>query len=286
MEGWLFKHSAWIYWGSVAAISLFLGIWEGLRPRRANSLSRPHRWLMNGFLSTLTDAITISVFRIGAVAVAFAVNHSAYGLLNRASLPYPVAVLLTFLMLDLTFYANHYLHHSVPLLWRFHQVHHSDHDVDFSTGLRFHPGDQLTSQLVYLLVVAILAPPPSAVAFFELANITQILFSHANLRLPGRIERSLGLVLVTPEFHRIHHSVDVAHQRSNLAVVFSFWDRLFRTRLDRAGESNDQMRFGLEEVTAAQSIQPLAMLMLPFASAREPRPQPQSALQTGSGKAS
>jgi len=264
MGRWLFAHSAVLYWGLPVGLSLLLGIWEGFRPHRVRALSRADRWLTHGFLTSLTDAITILVFRIGGVAVAFAVSGSAYGVLNHASLPFPIEVLVTFLLLDLFQYGNHYLRHSIPLIWRFHQVHHSDGDVDFSTGFRFHPGEVLLTQAGYLLVIAALAPAPLAVLCYELLNIAQALFSHANLRLLPGIERALGLVLVTPEFHRIHHSVDVAEQRCNLGVLFSFWDRLFHTYRASPQAGEDRLQLGVDEVAAAESVRPLTMLALPF----------------------
>jgi sterol desaturase/sphingolipid hydroxylase (fatty acid hydroxylase superfamily) len=142
-----------------------------------------------------------------------------------------------------------------------------------ATGFRFHPGEVLIGQGIFLLAIAVLAPPPFAVFCYELANIAQNAWSHANLRLPERFEKALGLVLVTPEFHRIHHSIEAAEQRSNLAILFSFWDRLFHTYRAHPNAGEENLSFGLEEVTAAQSIQPLAMLALPFATpARDPRP--------------
>lgn len=284
MESWLFAHLALLYWGVPIFLGIFLGIWEMFRPRRIHALSKTHRWLTHGFLNTLGDAIVVLIFPVGAVAVAFAVRNSAYGVLNHATLPLPVNVLLTFLLLDLYHYASHYLRHSIPLLWRFHQVHHSDRDFDVATAFRFHPGESLLAQAPYLLLIAVLAPTPIAMVCYELANIAQNVWSHANLRLPQRLERACGSILVTPEFHRIHHSIDADEQMSNLAVLFSFWDRLFHTYRAHPSAGEDNISFGLEEVTATQSIQPLAMLALPFSRQPTALLQPQSALQVDIGR--
>src|SRR5262249_1621300 len=155
-----------------------------------------------------TEAATGIIFRVGAVALAFAVSDSRYGVLNHPQVPIGLRVVLAFLLLDLTQYVCHRLRHSISFLWRSHQGHHADRDFDLSTGVRFHPGDALFTQGVYLLVIAVLAPPPFAVLWFELCNVAQALFSHANAALPSRLQRVLGLVLVTPELHRIHHSTD------------------------------------------------------------------------------
>jgi sterol desaturase/sphingolipid hydroxylase (fatty acid hydroxylase superfamily) len=222
------------------------------------------RWLLNGFFLVLADITTSLVFRVSAVGLAITLSKSGYGVLNRSWIPLLFQVLLTFLLLDFMQFVNHYLRHSVPWLWRLHQVHHADRDFDLSTGVRFHPGEVLFTQGMYLLAIAATAPAPAIVACFELCNIVQALVSHANIALPPSIERTLGLVLVTPERHRIHHSTDAGEQRSNLGVLFSFWDRLFHTyrHNPRAGEAG--LQFGIEDVTALQSGRPLTMLALPF----------------------
>jgi sterol desaturase/sphingolipid hydroxylase (fatty acid hydroxylase superfamily) len=284
MESWLLSHSTLVYWSFLIALSLLVGIWEVFRPRRRHTVSKTHRWLTHGFLTALTDGIIILILPIGAVAVAFAVKNSPYGLLNNTSVPFPVGALLAVLLLDLSQYATHYLRHVIPLLWRFHQAHHSDRDIDFSTGFRFHPGEVLFTQGAYLFAVAVLAPAPIVVACYEIVNVAQSLLSHANVRIPPRVERALELALVTPGFHGIHHSLDAAEQMCNMGVLFSFWDRVFHTHRARSSEGKE-LRFGLEEVTAAQSIEPLTVLALPFTPRRAARLQSERALQIEIGKA-
>jgi len=234
---------------------------------------------MHGFVDILNNTTIPLVFRVSALAVAFAMSNSPWGVLNRLPLPLAVRVLLTCVLLDLFLYVNHHAQHSVPLLWRLHQMHHTDGDVDLSTGLRFHPGDVFLTQAAYLVVVAVLAPPPIGVLCAELFNLAQAMFSHGNVTLPPRLESMVRLVLVTPEFHRVHHSINAAEQRSNLGVLFSFWDRLFHTYRHKPEAGEEGLRFGLEEVTAAQSVQPLTMLALPFAAGPRPNPQHHGILQ-------
>jgi len=262
MQPWWFVHLGWLYGGMLVAAFLTVAIWETHQPRRVPGIPTSKRWLLNGFLLVLTDATTSLVFRVGAVALAFTLRKSGY-VLNLPWLPAFLHALLTFLVLDFVQYLSHYLRHSIPLLWRLHKVHHSDQDIDLSTGVRFHPGEVLFTQGMHLLTIAATAPPPAVVACFELCDIVQALFSHANISLTLSLERTLGLIIVTPERHRIHHSKDAADQGSNLAVLFSFWDRLFHTsRQNRTGE--DRLQFGIEEVTAAESVRPLTLLSLPF----------------------
>lgn len=264
MEPWWLKHSGELAKGLFVFGFLVLGSWETLHQARVLKLPTAKRWLLHAFLLILVGVCTSLLFRVSALALSAAVSESPYGLLNRASLGFPLQFLLTFLLLDLVQYASHYLRHSVPLLWRFHQLHHSDRDLDLSTGVRFHPMETLFSHSAYLLAIAVLAPPPLAVLCFELCGIVQALFSHANLNLPARFEKMLRWIQVTPEMHRIHHSLDAAEQRSNLGVTFSFWDRLFRTYQCAPNSGADRLEFGVEEVSAAQSLRPLALLALPF----------------------
>jgi sterol desaturase/sphingolipid hydroxylase (fatty acid hydroxylase superfamily) len=264
MQPWWFAHLGWLYGGMLVAVFLAVATLETHRPRRALGIPTGRRWLLNGFFLVLGDATTSLVFRVGAVALAFTLRKSGYGVLNLPWLPALHQALLTFLVLDFVQYLSHYLRHSVPLLWRLHQVHHSDRDIDLSTGVRFHPGEVLFTQGMQLLAIAATAPPPAVVACFELCNIVQALISHGNITLPQSLERTLGFVLVTPERHRIHHSKDAAHQRFNLAVLFSFWDRLFQTNRQNPRTGEDRLQFGIEEVTAAESVRPLTLLSLPF----------------------
>jgi len=264
MQPWWFEHTGELARGLLVGAFVFVGVWETLRRQRILVLPTAKRWLLNGLLLFLANITTFLVFPVSAVALSAAVRSSPYGVLNGAWLAYPVRAVLAFLLLDLFRYATHYLQHAVPLLWRFHRVHHADRDLDLSTGVRFHPGEALFTHGVYLLVIAATAPPAFVVLCSELCNIAQAFFSHANLTLPSRVEKTLRMIQVTPEIHRIHHSQDPGDQRCNLAVIFSFWDRLFRTYRSFSNLGEDQLEFGLEEISASQSLRPLAMLTLPF----------------------
>ena len=271
MDAWWFEHVGGIK--RVLFVVAFLGaaMWETVRPRQALVLPAGRRWLLQGFFLVLGTVASALVFRVSAIVVASAVADSPSGVLNRDSVPFALRALLAFLFLDLVQYADHYLRHAVPLLWRFHQVHHADADLDFSTGLRFHPGDMVFTHGVYLLAVAAAAPPASVVFCFEACSVVQALFSHANISLPPRVDRALRLVQVTPQLHEIHHSRHGADQRSNLGVVFSFWDRLFRTYRTSSASGESPRPFGLADVTNDDSLRPWAMLALPFSGPPPPR---------------
>ena len=264
MEPWWLTHASGVYKTLLVAAFLGAALWETCRPRQVLALPTEKRWLLHGFFLILASVTTTLVFRASAVVVAASVGNSPYGLLNRGSIPFAVRAVFSFLLLDLVQYVDHYLRHSIPLLWRFHKVHHSDSEVDFSTGLRFHPGEIVFTQGAYLLAIAAAAPPASVVLCFEVCNAVQAFFSHANINLPPRLERALRLIQVTPGLHEIHHSRHGADQRCNFAVMFSFWDRLFRTYRERSNSGREPLALGVDDVTAAESVRPWAMLILPF----------------------
>jgi len=159
MDTWIFDHVATVYLTLMASTVVASGIWEGLVPARSRTAARTGRWLMNAILYTFANMIERLLFRVNGLTIALVVSDSAYGLLNGDALPLWLRVSLAFLALDLYQYIGHFSRHSVPLAWRFHQVHHSDTDVDITTGFRFHPGDSIPVHAGYLLVIAILAPP-------------------------------------------------------------------------------------------------------------------------------
>jgi sterol desaturase/sphingolipid hydroxylase (fatty acid hydroxylase superfamily) len=187
------------------------------------------------------------------------VVRNPYGILNRAFLPYSVRFVMSILLLDLIRYFRHYLYHSTALGWRIHQVHHSDPDFDVTTALRFHPFEDLFTGVTDIAVVALLAPPPLAVACGEAIAVVSNLLIHANARLPRPLEALCSSFLVTPDLHRVHHSAEIAHQQSNFGVICSLWDRLFRTRLSASPTS-----FGIDHHPDPYVIHLPALLASPF----------------------
>jgi sterol desaturase/sphingolipid hydroxylase (fatty acid hydroxylase superfamily) len=243
---------------------VIFAMWETYRPRRTLCAPAGHRWIHNALLGLLVNSPLTWIYPASAVTLAVAVSGSDYGLLNRSFPPFWLRCALSFLLLDLLRYALHRLHHAVPLLWRIHRVHHSDPEFDWSTGLRFHPGEQLVMQGSYLAVVAILAPPPLAVLCAELVTLVQNIFEHANVAIPRRVDAWLRRLLVTPDMHRVHHSDDYAEQNTNYGTVFSWWDRIFRTYVQEPAARHEQMAMGMRELPGTRSLNVLGMLALPF----------------------
>ena len=235
-----------LYWILFSAGLVAVALWEVWRPWRTVSEQLSRRWRNHTLLVGIAAGASVLVYRASAVAVAVAVANSKFGLLNQPRLPLAMRWILGFVLLDLLRYGLHRAFHSVPLLWRVHQVHHSDPDVDLSTGLRNHPLEAIVVQGVFCLAIAVFAPPASAVLAMEFIGILQAFFSHANANLLGWMERLVGMVVVTPRMHRIHHSEEMREQNANLGEVFPWWDRVFGTYLDRPAGGFDHMRFGLE----------------------------------------
>lgn len=215
--------------GVFLAVFAALAFWERLVPARALTLPRAQRWKANLGLAVVNFLVVRLIVPGSAIALALVAAAEGWGLLNRLALPVWIAVPAAVVLLDLTIYLQHVLFHSVPLLARLHSVHHADPDFDLTTGIRFHPLEILISALIKLAVVAALGAPVMAVVLFELLLNTTAMFNHANASLPAWLERQVRRVLVTPDMHRIHHSVIEAERNSNYGFCLSIWDRLLGT---------------------------------------------------------
>ena len=228
--------------------ALFAGL-EALAPRRDRRLTRGRRWptnLMITLLNTLALrglAVALPLLAIGAAMDAQA---QGWGLFNRLDWPAWVELVLAVLILDLAIWAQHLVTHKVPFLWRFHRVHHADRDMDVTTGFRFHPVEILASMGLKIGLVYLLGPSALAVLLFEILLSGTALFNHSNLALPGGLDRVLRLVLVTPDMHRVHHSVHREEHDSNYGFCLSVWDRIFGTHVPQPKAGHDAMTVGLE----------------------------------------
>jgi sterol desaturase/sphingolipid hydroxylase (fatty acid hydroxylase superfamily) len=252
------------YWFVLVVSFLAIAAWESRRPKLALKVRTEGRWMRHGIILIVCSAVWEAVYRAGPVAAAIRFAGNPYGLLNRPQLPYAVRFLLTILVLDLVRYAAHWAEHHVPVLWRVHQVHHSDPDFDVSTGFRAHPLELVFTQGAYLAAVVILAPPVAAVLVAELMTALESSFAHANARMPKWLERPLRAVFVTPDMHRIHHSEEAAEQMRNLGDIFPWWDRLFGTYLDRPAAGDDGIVVGLKGFQTPSSVDLAFMLSEPF----------------------
>jgi sterol desaturase/sphingolipid hydroxylase (fatty acid hydroxylase superfamily) len=242
-----------------------LACWERLAPARRLAAPRWARWRANLGLAALNAVVVRLAVPGSAIAFAAFADGEGWGLLNHLALPGWVTMVGGVVLLDLVVYFQHVLFHSVPALMRLHAVHHADPDLDLTTGIRFHPLEILISILIKLAAIAALGVPAPAVLVFEvLLNVTAM-FNHANASLPGWIEPWVRRLLVTPDMHRIHHSVLAAERNSNYGFCLSWWDRLLGSY---TASARGELEIGLAEWRDQQSTATLhGVLGMPFARA-------------------
>ena len=212
-----------------ASVLAVMALWELLAPAHDQAAPRRARWPGNLGIVVVDTLLVRLVFPTAAVGVAMVAEAREWGLLGALSLPVWAEVALSVLALDLVVYGQHVVFHKVPILWRLHRVHHADLALDVTTGLRFHPFEILVSMAIKMAAVAALGAPALGVLIFEVLLNAGSMFAHGNVRLPGRLERCLRLVLVTPEMHRVHHSAERSETDSNYGFCLAWWDRLFAT---------------------------------------------------------
>jgi sterol desaturase/sphingolipid hydroxylase (fatty acid hydroxylase superfamily) len=196
--------------------------------------------------------------------MALVAEQRGWGLMNAVAAPAWIAVPVSVLLLDLAIYLQHVAFHAVPALWRLHRMHHADLDIDVTTGLRFHPIEIVLSMGIKLAVVTALGAPAVAVLVFEVLLNATSMFNHANLRLPQPIDRALRWLVVTPDMHRVHHSVAVAETNSNYGFNLPWWDRLFGTYRDQPAAGHDGMTIGVERFRSPRDLMLDRMLLQPF----------------------
>lgn len=246
---------------------LFAGI-EALIPRRARRAKRLTRWSTNwGIVILDTIGLRLLALLVPALAVGAAIDASAngWGLFNLVKWPPALEFILALLIFDLAIWVQHVACHKIPVLWRLHQVHHTDRDVDVSTAIRFHPGEIALSMLWKIALVYLLGPSAVAILVFEVLLNATALFNHTNMRIPHALDRILRFILVTPDMHRVHHSVHRHEHDSNYGFALSIWDRIFQTYRATPEKSHEAMELGLK--ASAQTNEPDRLgwaLSLPF----------------------
>lgn len=237
---------------------------EILFPRRKLDYPKFQRWLSNLALSAVNTGLLRLLFPIAGVGASLLATEQQWGLLNQFSAPAWLSIVIFLLVFDLTIYWQHRLFHAVPLLWRFHRIHHMDVDYDLTTGSRFHPVSIFMSAAIKLALVVVMGAPVAAILFAEvLLNITSM-FNHSNLKLPLALDGVLRRVIVTPDMHRIHHSTDGVEHSHNYGFNFSCWDRWFGSYLPLAKSPQETMSIGIEGLQDRRSINLFFILMQPF----------------------
>lgn len=265
MRDFLLNHEPQVRLFCFFGIFALMAIWELLAPRRALTASKPLRWASNLGLVVLNSVLLRLLFPAAAMGMALLATDRHWGLLNNVDLPAGLEVLLAVIALDSAIYLQHVLFHAVPALWRLHRVHHADLDFDVTTGARFHPIEIILSMLIKFMVIAALGPAPLAVLIFEVLLNTTAMFNHSNVRLPAGIDAVLRLFVVTPDMHRVHHSIEDHETNSNFGFNLPWWDRLFGTYQAQPDAGHNAMTIGLRELRAPRLVSALpGMLWLPF----------------------
>ena len=241
-----------------------MAFWELVQPRRKQMVGRGWRWPNNLGVVVVDTLLVRIVFPTTAVGLALVANARGIGLFNVMRPAAWVAVAASVILLDLTIYFQHVLFHAVPLLWRLHRMHHADLDVDVSTGLRFHPFEILLSMVVKFAVVVALGAPATAVLLFEMLLNATSMFNHSNIRFPEGFDRLLRWFVVTPDMHRVHHSIVPRETNSNFGFNLPWWDRLFGTYRAQPAAGHEAMTLGIEQFREPRELGLDRMLLQPF----------------------
>ena len=242
---------------------MIMALAEALAPRKKLTQGRK-RWPANLGIVVI-DALTGRLLLpAGATGAAIWAEQQHFGLFNMLELTGPMSIVAAVILLDLIIYAQHMLFHALPILWRLHMVHHADRDIDVTTGLRFHPIEIVLSLLIKITCVILLGVPVVAVIIFEVVLNGMAMFNHANFRLPVRLDALLRWLIITPDVHRIHHSIIKQETNSNYGFNLSIWDRLFGTLRQQPEKGHDGMTIGLEHLQQAPTHSLTFMLRLPF----------------------
>ncbi|MEF2547490.1 sterol desaturase family protein [Aurantimonas sp. E1-2-R+4] len=250
-------------------LSVFLGIllamalWEVAAPRRRREIPRLLRWTNNLGVVVVDTLLVRLTFPIVAVGLALLAEERGWGLFNIFEVPGWIAVIVAILALDLAIYLQHVMFHAVPALWRLHRMHHADLEFDVTTGLRFHPVEILLSMGIKLAVVAALGPPAVAVLIFEVLLNGTAMFNHSNIRIPLAVDRVLRLFVVTPDMHRVHHSIHPSETNSNFGFNVPWWDRLLGTYKAQPRDGHEAMTIGIEQFRTRRDLWLDRMLIQP-----------------------
>ena len=231
------------------SILIILIMAEILLPKKKRIHNRKDRWITNGLI-TLINTASVNIVHIAipliAIVAAVDVSNGKMGLFNIINFPIWIEIILTVIILDFIIWGQHLLSHKIPFVWRFHRMHHTDRDLDVTTAVRFHPFEIIFSMFIKITAIYILGASAIAVIIFEIMLNGMAMFNHANLRIPFRIENILRKFIVTPDLHRIHHSIYIDEHNKNFGFSLSIWDKIFKCYLDQPRDGHKDMKLGLK----------------------------------------
>jgi sterol desaturase/sphingolipid hydroxylase (fatty acid hydroxylase superfamily) len=243
---------------------LGFGIIEFLLPRRTLKPIKTKRWITNLLIIFIDSVLVKLLFKTAAIGVALWAVINGYGLFNFIEAPYWLAFGLSFAVLDFSIWLTHVASHKIPILWKIHRMHHSDVDIDASTGIRFHPFEIVLSMCWKFLVVLVLGAPVLSVLIFEIVLNSGALFNHSNIKIPLKFDRILRWIIVTPDMHRVHHSVISREHNSNYGFNLSIWDKIFSTYVDQPEMGHREMTIGLPDWQDEKPARLDWAMMVPF----------------------
>ena len=258
------QHETAIRIGCFLVIFAAIALAEIIFPRRPLTVKKSLRWFVNLSVHLLNITVSRLAFPLLPVGLAILWAEKGWGLLNIVTPPEAVAIILSILVLDLVIYAQHVLFHRVHFFWRLHRMHHTDMDLDLTSALRFHPLEIVISLLIKMAAVAVLGPPAVAVFIFEVLLNGMAMFNHGNLRIPVLPDRLLRRIVVTPDMHRVHHSVLLGESNRNFGFNLPWWDRLFRTYQAQPAAGHEGMTIGLTGFLDVRYERFWKMIMIPL----------------------
>ena len=265
MTEFILHNEAAIRLGFFIGVLTIMALWEILAPRRALTTSKSWRWISNLSIVFLNSFLVRLLFPVAAVGLAAYAAEHGWGLFNQFQTPFWVAVVVSVVALDLAIYLQHVMFHAVPAFWRLHRMHHADLDFDVTTGARFHPIEIILSMLIKFAVIAALGPPVVAVIVFEVLLNATAMFNHSNVRIPQPVDSFIRRLIVTPDMHRVHHSIEDHETNSNFGFNLSIWDRLFGTYKNQPDAGHEAMTIGIRDFRDPRQVDRLpGMLLLPF----------------------
>ena len=257
-------NEATIRLGAFIGVFTTMALWEAVAPRRPSSYSRLARWPSNVAIVALNTVLLRILLPATAVSLALLAAQRGWGLLNNLRLPWWSTVVVSVVLLDLAIYLQHVMFHAVPALWRLHRMHHADLDIDVTTGARFHPIEIILSMLIKFGVVAALGASAVGVLIFEVLLNATSMFNHGNVHIPVGLDRWVRWFVVTPDMHRVHHSILVGETNSNFGFNLPWWDRLLGTYRDQPAAGHQGMTIGIEQFRDGRELWLDRMLLQPF----------------------
>ena len=245
MNVFIIDHEVFVRLGFFFGVFVFMALWEVIAPRRDLTGPKTTRWVNNLILTVFNSVLVRLIFPATAIGVAIVSREHGWGVFNMLEMSPWIAGIASVLLLDLTIYAQHVFFHKIAFFWRFHRMHHTDLDIDVTTGARFHPMEIILSMGIKMaMIVALGAPAWSVLTFEVLLNATST-FNHSNVFMDTRADKFLRRFVVTPDMHRVHHSVIIKETDSNFGFSLPWWDRLFGTYRDQPASGHKAMTIGL-----------------------------------------